>query len=88
LLAAIGLVGYLVWQSPHAVHHAFDLDQDSRDECPFAASADRVQAAIVEAIATAPVADPGCPIGPPAARSAPTADAGSPGARAPPVPAS
>jgi hypothetical protein len=41
VVVAAVLVGYLAWQAPHTVHHVFDHDRVSGEDCLLAASAER-----------------------------------------------
>lgn len=57
LLVTLLFIGFLIEQAPHTVHHAFE--SDPRDECVFAANAERVQGAIGDVPDLTLVADPG-----------------------------
>jgi hypothetical protein len=43
LLAATLLLGFVVYQAPHTVHHLFESTADEQTECAFASSAERTQ---------------------------------------------
>jgi hypothetical protein len=87
-LLALGFVlAFVVGQSPHLVHHLFELSQNQTD-CAFASSAERAQGPPAEIVALIP--PPGVETGRPVANQpAPPSLALAPSdARAPPLLAS
>jgi hypothetical protein len=86
LLAAV-YVAYLVRQAPHTVHHFFEHDAETQNECALNASAERVSATTVDLVNIAPVSvvEPPIPVVAPAL--VPRRSLAVLGPRAPPHPA-
>jgi hypothetical protein len=55
LLAAV-YVAYLVWQAPHTVHHFFEHDAETQNECALNAAAERSTGTTVDVVSIAPFA--------------------------------
>jgi hypothetical protein len=86
LFLAGAFVAFLVSQAPHLVHHFFEPDL-VQDECPFAASGDRIGGLQTEPVVVA-VSDVSMPVLPAAPLAPASLARAVPLGRAPPSPRS
>ena len=86
-LAAAVYAAFLIWQAPHTVHHFFERDAETQNECALGAAAERSSGTTVASFSLAPVAGVELPLAPlpPDVFARPTPSVLGP--RAPPSPA-